>query len=189
MDTTPLGFPFPECDPPRVKDISDIGQLKDLAEAVDAAVQPAAAELSNVLLAPLAARMQQSAPLATSGTVINPSLDQVSFASAGMGDVAAGGIRITRRGWYLVGGYSFISIPSGTELFTRFFITQNGTPITGRSGDRSKLVSATSQNTYQSLTAQLNVGDLLRPRIGHSGPGATAYSTQARLWALLLLAT
>ena len=186
MDTTPLGFPYPECDPPRVKDISDIGQLKDLAEAIDGAVQTIADDLNDQLVIPLGARMRQAAPVASLGNVVDPFLDQTVFASPGMADLVSGGIRITQRGWYLVGTYSLVAIAAGTEINSNTAILRNGSLLT-HFGIASRLVTAASQDPYVSTVAQLEVGDLLRPRSRHSGPGATAYTTTAHMWAHLIL--
>lgn len=185
MDTTPLGFPYPECDPPRVKDLSDIGQLRALAEAVDTTVQQVADDLDAQLITPLAARMRQSVATAWPAGTATPILDQVIFASPGMGDTTAGGIRITSRGWYMIGTYTLVIIGSGTELQARPILFRNQSLLVPH-GDRAQLVTATAEDPYLSTTALLEVGDLITVRIGTTG--AAGFSTTAHLWAIQLLA-
>jgi hypothetical protein len=184
MDTTPLGLPYPECDPPRVKDLSDAGQIRALAEAVDALTQATASDLTAQLISPLAARMRESAPSAWPGGTANPNLNQVTFASAGMGDTAAGGIRITKTGWYLVGMFSLVLAGSGTEVAARPNILRNGSNMISY-GDVGQQVTVTAGDVYMSTTALLNAGDLLKVRIATNG--SAAYTTTSHLWALELL--
>lgn len=186
MDTTPLGFPYPECDPPRVKDLSDAGQIKDLAEAIDATVQPIADDLDAQLVTPLAARMRESAASAWAVPVANPNLNQVVFASPGMGDVTAGGIRITRSGWYLIGMYALVIIAAGTEINSRVTILRNGANISPFS-DVGRLVTTTAEDPYASMTVQLTEGDLLKPRVATNG--AASFTTTCHMWAMLVVAT
>ncbi|MEU0317261.1 hypothetical protein [Nocardioides sp. NPDC006273] len=184
MDTTPLGFPYPECDPPRVKDLSDIGQLRALAEAVDGVVQQIATDLDDQLVRPLGARMRESVATAWPGGTANPNLNQVVFASTGMGDTTSGGIRIVESGWYLVGMYSLVLAPSGTEVAARPNILRNGANVINY-GDVGQQVTATAGDVYVSTTVQLAAGDLLKPRIATNG--AAAYNTTTHMWALELL--
>lgn len=184
MDTTPLGLPFPECDPPRVKDLSDIGQLRALADAVDGIVQQIDDDLDAQLISPLAARMRESVATAWPGGTANPNLDQVIFASTGMGDTTAGGIRIVKTAWYLVGMYSLVIAGSGTEVAARPVILRNGSNLINF-GDVGQQVTATAGDAYVSTTVLLNEGDLLKPRIATNG--AAAYTTTSHLWALELL--
>lgn len=183
MDRTPLGFPYPECEPPRVKDISDIAQLKALAEAVDATVQQTADDLDSQLVSPRAARMRESVASAWPGGTANPHLDQITFASAGMGDTTAGGIRITQSGWYLVGGYGLIIVASGTQINARMTVVRNNVNAIAY-GDASRLVTGTAADAYVSTTLELEEGDLLTPRFASAG---AAYTLTSHLWALELL--
>lgn len=184
MDTTPLGLPYPECDPPRVKDLSDAGQIRALAEAVDGLVQTIDDDLEAQLISPLAARMRESAPTAWPGGTANPNLNQTVFASTGMGDTMAGGIRITKTGWYLVGMYCLVIAGSGTEVAARPNILRNGTNLLSY-GDVGQQVTVTAGDVYVSTTVQLNAGDLLKVRVATNG--AAAYTTTSHLWAFELL--
>lgn len=181
MDTTPLGFPYPECDPPRVKDLSDVGQLRALAEAVDGVVGEIATDLTDQLISPLAARMRESVASAWSPGTANPALNQVIFASTGMGDTGAGGIRITRTGWYLVGMYALVIVGSGTEVNARPMILRNGSNMLSY-GDLGVQVTVTAGDVYLSTTAQLTAGDLLRPRIATNG--ADSFTVTSHMWVL-----
>jgi hypothetical protein len=183
MDATPLGFPYPECDPPRVKDLSDIAQLQALAEAVDVVVQQVSDDLTDQLISPRAARMREAAPSAWPAGTANPNLDTVVFASADMGDTAAGGIRITRSGWYLVGTYALVIIPTSVDINARAIILRNGSAITAP-GDPSRRVSGTAADLYLSTTVELNEGDLIKLRVSSGG---AAYNLTSHMWALELV--
>lgn len=184
MDTTPLGLPYPECDPPRVKDLSDAGQVRALAEAVDGIAQQIAVDLDDQLVRPLAARMRESVATAWPGGTANPNLNQTVFASTGMGDTANGGIRIVQNGWYLLGMYSLVLAGSGTEVAARPNILRNGRNLISY-GDVGQQVTATAGDAYVSTTVLLAAGDLLKPRIATNG--AAAYTTTTHMWALELL--
>ena len=184
MDTTPLGLPYPECDPPRVKDLSDAGQIRALAEAADGIVQTISNDLTAELISPRGARMRESVATAWPAGTANPNLNQTIFASAGMGDTTAGGIRITKTAWYLVGMFSLVLAGSGTEVSARPNILRNGSNMVSY-GDVGQQVTATAGDVYVSTTVLLNAGDLLKVRIATNG--AAAYTTTSHLWALELL--
>ena len=53
MDETSRGYPYPECDPPLTKDVSDLpAQLKALADAVDADMTAVALQADTELIRP-----------------------------------------------------------------------------------------------------------------------------------------
>lgn len=187
MDQTPRGFPFPQCEPPLVKDASFIGQMQELAEAIDADVTELETLADAQLISPQSAYVLESPATAWAVPTATPNYTTALFASPGMDDTLLNaGIRIVTPGWYLLGTYTVVIIGAGTEINARTLFLRNGTPITP-AGDQARLVTATAEDPYLSTVAELSAGDLIRTRVQHSGPGATAYTTTSRLWAFQLL--
>ncbi|MEU7010358.1 hypothetical protein [Streptomyces sp. NPDC046332] len=187
MDQTPRGYPYPECEPPLVQDASFIGQLQALAEAVDADMTAIEAQANEELIMPLCARLRESAAVPRVGQLVTGLYDTTEFASPGMDDLSNNGIRITRSGWYYIGTFTVLLIPSAVELNTRTRFIRNGAPLT-QGSDQARLASATAEDPYQSATVFLTEGDLINTQILHNGAAGTAYTTQSRIWALLLTA-
>lgn len=187
MDQTPRGYPYPQCEPPLVKDASFIGQMQTLAEAIDADMTDLEAQAQANLITPQAAYMLETPATAWTVNSVQPVYTTTVFETTpGMGDTLSSGIRILTSGWYLLGTYAVVIIGAGTEINARTLFLRNGQPITA-AGDQARLATATAEDPYLSTVAQLSAGDLIRTRIQHSGPGATAYTTQARLWAFQLV--
>lgn len=189
MDETSRGYPYPECDPPETKDVSNLpAQLKSLAEAVDADMTALEAEANTTLITPQRARIIESAPSAPwASQLVTPNYDAAEFASPGMFDGANNGIRIQSTGWYYLGTFCIVLIAAAVELNARTRIIRNGQPLTNPS-DTARLASATAEDPYLSTTALLTEGDLIRTQILHTAAAATAFTTQSRLWALQLVA-
>lgn len=187
MNETSRGLPFPECAPPLVKDASFIGQMEDLAQAIDADMTALEARAQAELISPQGAYVLETPATAWAVATATPNYTTALFASPGMDDTLFNaGIRIVTPGWYLLGTYTVVIIGAGTEINARQFFLKNGQPLTS-AGDQARLVTATAEDPYLSTVAELAAGDLIRTRIQHSGPGATAYTTQSRLWAFQLL--
>lgn len=193
MDSTPVyGFPYPECDPPLVKDASDITQMRDLAVAIDGAVQDLVDKVNDELLIPDACRMNMSAAVATTDQEVTPFNDVLNWqtAGSGMADVAAGGIRIQEQGWYFCGGYTEVSatIPAATQLSLRTCVMKNAAQ-TSNYQDSGRIISGDFQYSFTGETLLLNAGDLIQIR-HRSGAGAgISWTYRSRIWAIQLLAT
>lgn len=193
MDQTPIyGFPYPQCEPPLVKDASDISQMRDLALAIDAAVEALNQKANDELIVPDAARMLMSAAVATSEQEVTPFFDAFSFQTAGSGmvDTVNGGIRIQEQGWYLVGGYTEVSstTPAATQLALRTAVVRNGT-VASNFQDSGRIITGDFQYSATNETLLLSVGDLMQLR-HRSGAGAgISWTYRTRIWALQLLAT
>lgn len=189
MDETSRGYPYPECDPPLTKDVSDLpAQLKALADAVDADMTAVALQADTELIRPQLARIREAAaspPWASQ--LVTPNYDAVDFDTHGMFDAPNNGLRIQSSGWYYLGTFCIVLIAAAVEINARTRIIRNGQPLTNNS-DQARLASATAEDPYVSTTAFLDEGDLIRTQIIHSGPGATAFTTQSRLWAMQLVA-
>lgn len=186
MDETSRGYPYPQCEPPLVKDASFIAQMQALAEAIDADVTAVEAEANATLIMPLAARIIEAAPSAPSTSqIVTPNYDTTEFASPGMDDLSNNGIRITSSGWYLLGTFCIVLIAAAVEINARTRFIKNGQPLTS-TGDQARLASATAEDPYLSTVVFLDAGDLIRTQILNSG--ASAFTTQSRMWALQLVA-
>jgi hypothetical protein len=182
MDTTDcLGLPYPECEPPLTKDASDIKQLRDLAEATDAAVQTLADSISDTLLNPPCVRMLGS--IVTAGQdVVQPYNGAVSFDNANMADTAADAIRIQQDGWYAVGG----SVNStSVNAFIRIEPLVNGDTVSSRQGYGASVGSGDRISFMDVLF--LRTDDLVTTMTHHTLLPATVYTYNTALWAYLVL--
>jgi hypothetical protein len=105
-ETDPYGFPYPECDPPLVKDSSDVAQIRDLALAVDAEVTALKTFADDEFIRPLGCKITRG------GTPLSFDRDQpITFNqlefdnSPGALMNTTQGIRITKDGWYFIAGF------------------------------------------------------------------------------------
>lgn len=104
--TVNRGYPYPECDPPLVKDRSDIIDLKELAEAVNADAVAMNLRIIDFLEKPDSARINFNGNLVSSGAVDGQTFivpyNAVTYDN--MGNLTALGsnaLIIRERGWYL----------------------------------------------------------------------------------------
>lgn len=183
MDTTDcLGLPYPECDPPAVKDSSDIEQFRDLALATDAAVQTYSDLLTDTLIQPSAVLML--------GGVNSAAQDNLQFLNggslfdnAGMADNAADVIRIQVTGWYMVGGW--VNASTATQLFVRAEPIVNGEAVSSRQGP-SFLLAPGEQVTFTDVL-YLQAGDALQMMTHHAAAPGPVITYNIRMWALEIL--
>ena len=193
MDQTPIyGFPYPECDPPLTQDASDITQMRNLALAIDAAVEALNIKANDELIVPDLCRMQMSAAVATTETEVTPFFNTLNFQTlgSGMADTTNGGVRIQENGWYYVGGYTHISatIPAATQLALRTAIWRNGL-LASNFHDSARIFTGDEQHSAADDTLLLNAGDLIQLRHRSGATAGTSWTYQSRIWVLQLLAT
>lgn len=182
MDATPRGYPYPECDPPLTKDVSDIAHLRDLATAVDTDVQNVYDTAASTVVLPDAARMGMtvSVPGTASGSVF-PFFNSRTFDTSGTNEltpVSEGFIRLRRVGFYQVGCYA--EFTSATLVAARCCFLLNGRRITsfpqfadiGASNVQSAHHAAEVYNPAPggALTIEVRLG------------APAAYTYTARLW-------
>lgn len=182
MKTTEcLGLPYPECDPPLVKDASDIEQFRDLALAVDAEVQDLSEDIQDRYVAPDAVLM--AGAITTTGRDVLHFLNTTIFDNAGMADTAADVIRIHENGWYLIGGYvSAVTTPS---IFLRIQPIVNGDMVSSYHGPGFSTGNADSVSFCDVLFLQ--DGDALQMATHHAALDATSYAYVVQMWALRIL--
>lgn len=183
MDQTEcLGLPYPECDPPLVKDASDIEQFRDLAEATDAAVQAFDDQLTDTLTAPPSAAATGGSN--TAGTEVNQFYSVLEFDTGGLWDSVLDGFVIQEDGWYMVGGSVRMGGFGATEEL-RVDPLKNGDPWSNRQGPG--FLVAGSEDVNWTDVGFFRAGDLLNTRTAHTGNPVTVATYSARMWILQVL--
>lgn len=183
MKQTTRGYPYPECEPPLVKDASFIGQLEDFAQAVDQDVQDLVNFAGEILIAPDTARM--------SHTAVNTTAQQVDVTgyvftfqnNATMTEF--GGCRIPQTGWYFLSSFTTVTVATTVEAKQLFLV--NGVPA-NQFGDAAQLYIPTQQACSQNDVLFLNAGDLVNVRVRHETAGNPSWTYQNRLVVSLVAA-
>lgn len=178
-----LDLPYPECNPPLVKDASDIIHFKNLADAVDTVVNEFATTLDDQLLTIDAINV--------SGTVAvnDPRVDHFfnvapSFDNGGMYDAARMVIRPQKDGWYAVGGWvsgTHASLPASATIRVEPLV--NGLTVSARQGPSHPAVGA----DYVAWTdvLYLRAGDEVQCRTTQN-LFAVVVTYEAVMWAVLV---
>ena len=186
MDTTDcLGLPYPQCDPPLVKDASDIEQFRDLAVATDTAVQAYADQLTDTLTAPPACAMTGASN--TAGTEVNQFYASLEFDTGGMADLDGDGFRIQEDGWYMLGGSVRMSGFSPVATNMRVDPLLNGDPWSSRQGPGHVIAGRGSEDVNWVDVGFFRAGDFLNTRTAHTGNPATVATYNHRMWVLQIL--
>jgi len=190
MDQTPdRGYPFPECEPPLIKDASDIEQMRDLAVAIDADVQGLYNSASDLLVHPDVCRMQTGTVGPFTGQQVDVFFDAFNFDNTpgqAMSDTAAGGLRILEAGWYLIGGWT--SALTTTTLALRQQFLANGAPRSNYQGSAGQAISGEQFFSSEEVLV-LNANDLVTMRLRHGALSSTSWSYFSRIWAFQLFRT
>lgn len=173
MKATPLrGYPVPECDPPLVKDASDIIQIKNLADAIDTDVENLTVE-AGPLVYPVISKMSMSA-LTTTATEFTAVFTSSQWETRlNMNDVALGLIVIPESGFYQT--HMWASCNSATNALMRLKLSVNGIP-TGIWGGYSTAVTGNTplQSSAHNVNLFLSEGDQVSLIIRHNlGVSAT----------------
>jgi hypothetical protein len=103
--TDPYQFPYPECQPPLVKDSSDIIQMRSLARAIDSRVTALFTEADDEFITPDAAKVSRGASGALpNGTPIV--FTSTNFDNSPGGVIGtANGLVVRQSGFYFVTGW------------------------------------------------------------------------------------
>lgn len=182
MDTTDcIGLPYPQCDPPLTKDASDIIQLKNLADATDAAVQQLSDSITDVLTAPDYTSME-GGQNAAGNDVFHALNGFVRFDNGGLADTVADRIVIRQDGWYMFGGYVTMTTAAGSSNGMRVEPLLNGDPFTSRQGPGWSLTGS----EYKQFTdvAFFRAGDQLHLMTHHFGSAVTVFTYFVNMWVL-----
>lgn len=181
-ETECLGLPYPECQPPLVKDASDIAQFRDLAEAVDAEVQELDDALTATLFEPPAVKMSGGQNIAGTDIIHSPAV--VVFDNAGMADTTLDRIVIPEDGWYMIGGWVRRDAgPTVTNLRVEPLL--NGDPFTSRQGPG--YANTSTEDVTWTDSGFFRAGDQLNFMTHHTGSAVTVYSYTHQMWALQVL--
>jgi hypothetical protein len=188
--TETYGFPYPECDPPLVKDSSQIAQVRQLAEAVDTEVQRIVDTAENALTAPPAARLSLAVqPVAMTDSQATPVFDVLVYESNWPTalDVAAGGLRVELPGWYLVGCHALVSSATAAVL-PMVRLTVNGAAASSWSAVGGNYgVGNGRLAPLSGVPLNVNEGDIIRMQIKHLAAGSPAWDYRPHLWAVRLV--
>lgn len=186
MDTTDcLGLPFPECDPPLVKDASNIEQFRDLAFAVDDAVENLSDLITDTLLQPDAVIM--TGGVTTTGSDVTHFYSGISlYDNAGMANTTLDLIEIQTDGWYLIGGWVRCSGAASTIIGLRIEPLLNGDYFTSRQGPG--FVNLGNESVNWTDSGYFRAGDRINAMTHHTDNPATSRTYATQIWALLVLA-
>lgn len=111
-ETTPRGYPFPECQPPLTEDAADIAQLRDFAMAVDADVEALAQTAINNIARPPGVEVRRTTPAAFS-TDANITFETVPVDIPGNQGFIQG-LAVRTPGTYLVTAHYWCATTGGT---------------------------------------------------------------------------
>lgn len=184
MDTTDcLELPFPECDPPLVKDASDIAQFRDFAFAVDAAVQVLDDLITTTLLQPPAIVVDGG--VNTAGRdIVQPLGGTPFYNNANMYSSSGDIIVIPEDGWYMVGGYVRTD---QQNIGTRAQAVVNGDLVSAWQGPgRNHLNTGDSLNWNDMLF--LRQGDRVTVITRHSAAVGLVVNYTVLMWAYQVVA-
>ena len=181
MDQTPnREYPYPECEPPLVKDSSDIAHLRNLAEAVDEDVQDLYDTAHDVLIRPDGCRMSM-ASIATTNRIEFPFFTTVTFdtTAGAMGTTALGVMTIPEPGWYMVG--TWVDLTSTTYQGLRARFLRSGVPGTAMC-PQAQITSTNKQYLQYDSTLFYETPGTLGLEMW-SGAAVVSYTYVARIWA------
>lgn len=181
--TDQRGYVYPECDPPEVKDRSDIDYMRELAVQVnnDAAVMDA--RLLEVIEKQDAARILFNGNITTSGSVngffFQIPYDTVTYDNTtGSTDLTEGGIRVLQRGLYFFSSTLRCTNGGGQALLLRHL--RNGNAETRRYDGPAGLITASEDNMTVADVIMCNAGDLVKTQARVDGVGGS-FTFEARL--------
>lgn len=173
------GYAYPQCDPPLVKDRSDIRYLRDLAVSVDADAGQMSSRISEFLEKPDAARIAFAGPILVPGTGSDGSIFRMPFNSVSydnrgdLTDLGSEGLRVRERGWYMLA--SVVRCTDGGEQATMCRHVRNGLSFTEgrRLEGPAGAISTLETNMTTSDVMMCNIGDLLQLHVKVIDAGVT----------------
>lgn len=190
--TVNRGYAYPECDPPLVKDRSDIRYLRDLAVQVDADATRMEQRIIEFLEKPDSARVAFAGAILTPGTGSSGSLFRMPFNSVtydnrgDFADLGSEGLRVRERGWYMFA--STVRCTDGGEQATMCRHLRNG--LSFQEGRRLEgpagAISTLETNMATSDVMMCNVGDVIQLQVKVID-AATTMTFESRLTGLQLL--
>jgi hypothetical protein len=157
MDQTDdRGYPFPQCDPPYVKDPADLpAQLKLLAEAVDDDVTALAAIAADALNPPGGLIASTTAQSPAAGAAFD--YTTTVFATPGVADLAGNALVCTSAGLYVITG-TCASGSSNNPSAHHLIVLVNNVQVRS-DAIRNGVAAAEQIHHTTSVFIILNVGD------------------------------
>ena len=189
--TETYGFPYPECDPPLIKDSSQISQFEAQAQAVDIEVDRVINLANDNIIHPPSARVKLNVePIVTTDNLVFAPFDLTVF-EINWGVVSAlipgDGIRFNKPGWYLAGGHAVVSSATATVL-PMVRLTVNGAPASSWSTPAGNY--GVGNGRIASLSAApllVQEGDLMRLEIKHNATGSPSWDYRPHMWAVRMV--
>lgn len=186
-DRTPnRGYPFPECDPPLVKDASDIADLRDLAVAVDDDMNSLDARIVDLIEKPDSARISFAGVLAVSSTAFNDNVtivpyNTITYDNTGTSTaLGSNALRVSERGFYLIATQIRCTDGGDQNLSVRH--VRNG--LSFQEGRRfeglAPIVAGNQSATTTSDVLLCQVGDLIQSQFRTNGVDGS-YTFESRL--------
>jgi len=154
--TDHYGFPYPECDPPLVKDASDIHQFADFALAVDSEVERIDNEANDALVSPDGAvllRVGAAVAFNDGDTLTYTNVDYDNTGGA-VPSLADSRMTVRQSGFYYVAGFAMST--SANSVMGLVF------QINGMAGVRHNQAS----NGSALITAQVSCQEVMRLEAG-----------------------
>lgn len=175
MKTTPLReYPYPECEPPLVKDASDIIQLRDLAMAIDADVENLTVE-STPMIYPVASKMRMPSLVTSQQEFVVTYTTNSWQTRVGMNDTTLGSIVIPETGFYQVHIWAACNSTTSADIRTRLIVNDVDRGTWG--GYSAAVTGVTLQSAVHDVSLFLNEGDRLTSRIRHSLGASSTYQS------------
>lgn len=170
------GYIYPECDPPLVKDRSDIDYIRALAGEVNSDANGMDFTLQEFLEKPDAARISFTGVIATTGSgsgfQFTVPYDSITYDnSTGSTDLGSFALRPAERGWYMF--TTMVRSVDGGEQNTQVRHLRNGLSE-GRGFDSQSIpITATEENTSTVDLMLCSAGDLVISRVLVAGAAAS----------------
>lgn len=170
------GYIYPECDPPLVKDRSDIDYLREFATQVNNDAATLDSRLLEFIEKPDAARIAFNGNVTTSGSGNGFSFrvpyDVTTYDNTtGSVDLTANGIRVLERAWYMF--TSTLRCTNGGQQSMHVRHLRNGNDEGRRFEGPSAPISATEENMSTVDLMQCEAGDLVTTQGFVDGAGGT----------------
>lgn len=188
-ETETYGFPYPECNPPLVKDSSQIVQMASLALDIDTEVQRVVDEANLELITPPNARATITVlPVATTDSLVTPLFDLSVFQAGGAAiDTGAGGLRVQDAGWYFAGCHALVTSATAAVL-PAVRLTVNGSPASSWSAVGGNYIAINSRLAALSgVPLVLAANDVIRMEIRHTAAGSPAWDYRPHIWCVRMV--
>lgn len=181
--TYPYMLPCPECDPPLTKDAADIADLRDLAVAVDAAVEDIAVLADDLLISPDVGVMLNTTTQVstiTDNVIVFNSQEIDNSASGDLVQLALSRFQVQQSGFYMVTIAAQITSGSGL-VRPGYALDVNGIVGTAKGQTIASTTITGGLGVFQCRF--LSAGDIVRFRwIGDINTPVTLSAARAGIW-------